>query len=45
MGWQNSRLAQIVFGTTFSWGDLLCYTVGLMMVLLIERLTRATKLF
>src|ERR1700752_2122684 len=21
MGWQNSKLAQIVFGTTFSWGD------------------------
>ncbi len=45
MGWQHSKLAQIVFGTTFSWGDLLCYTIGMMMVLLTERLTRTIQQF
>lgn len=27
-GLQNNRVARIVLGTVFTWGDMLCYTIG-----------------
>jgi len=37
VGLQNSRLACIVLGTSFSWGDMVCYTVGMSFVMVLER--------
>lgn len=34
---QDSKLASIVIGTSFSWTDMLAYTLGLGFVLLLER--------
>jgi Protein of unknown function (DUF2809) len=34
---QNSGLARIVLGTSFSWLDLLAYTVGIVIVLVVEQ--------
>ena len=36
LGLQHSRLARIVIGTSFSWEDIIAYTVGIIIVLLIE---------
>lgn len=38
LGWQHSRLARTVLGTSFSWADLLCYLVGWVLVLCAETL-------
>ncbi|CAM1372951.1 conserved membrane hypothetical protein [Tenacibaculum litopenaei] len=32
MGWEGERWAQLVFGATFSWGDVLAYTLGIALV-------------
>jgi hypothetical protein len=37
LGLQHSRLARIVIGTSFSWEDIIAYTAGIIIVLLIER--------
>lgn len=37
LGLQHSRLARIVIGTSFSWEDILAYTAGIIIVLLVER--------
>ncbi len=37
LGLQDIKIARIVIGTTFSWLDILCYTVGIILVLLIDR--------
>ncbi|MEO3403211.1 DUF2809 domain-containing protein [Mucilaginibacter sp. CAU 1740] len=39
-GWQNSKLATILLGSSFSWGDMLCYTIGIVIVILAERATK-----
>lgn len=36
LGLQHSRLARIVIGTSFEWLDLLAYTLGILLVLLVE---------
>lgn len=36
LGLQHSRLANIVIGNSFSWSDILAYTLGILTVLLIE---------
>lgn len=36
LGLQHSRLACIVFGTSFSWTDILCYTSGIAVVIAVE---------
>ena len=36
LGWQDSKIARIVIGTSFSWLDLLAYTAGCGIVLGIE---------
>lgn len=44
LGLQNSRLARIVIGTSFSWVDILSYTIGIALVLLIERIVNKSSL-
>jgi hypothetical protein len=36
LGLQHSRLACIIFGTSFSWTDMLCYTLGIAVVIAVE---------
>ncbi|RKR83630.1 uncharacterized protein DUF2809 [Mucilaginibacter gracilis] len=43
LGWQNSKLAHIILGSHFSWIDMLCYTIGILLVLVVERLTLNLK--
>jgi hypothetical protein len=37
LGLQNNRWATILLGNSFSWTDILAYTIGFVIVLLIER--------
>jgi hypothetical protein len=37
LGWESSVFARTVIGTSFAWVDLLAYTVGIVMVLMIEK--------
>ena len=37
LGLRGNRLAEIVIGTGFSWGDLLAYTLGILAVFLVEQ--------
>lgn len=45
LGLQNSKLARIVLGTGFSWIDMVCYTAGMLIVILVERVIRSEKRF
>ncbi|MGI4738023.1 MAG: DUF2809 domain-containing protein [Janthinobacterium lividum] len=36
LGWQHSPVARLVLGSQFEWGDMLAYTLGAALVLLIE---------
>ncbi|HEU4551610.1 MAG TPA: DUF2809 domain-containing protein [Chitinophaga sp.] len=37
LGLQHSRLANIVLGNHFEWGDMLAYTLGILSILLLQR--------
>lgn len=37
LGLQDYKVMRIVLGTSFSWGDILCYTVGAIICYLIDR--------
>lgn len=37
IGLEHSKIAQLVIGTTFSFGDLIAYTLGIITILLIEK--------
>jgi hypothetical protein len=37
IGLQGNRLANIVFGSSFEWSDMLAYTLGITAVLFVER--------
>jgi hypothetical protein len=37
LGLQNSKLARTVIGTSFSWEDVVCYVVGITIVLAVEK--------
>ena len=39
--WDNCELARVVLGTTFQWGDILAYTLGISFVMMIEQRRRA----
>ncbi len=39
LGLSHNRLANIVIGNSFSWIDMLCYVVGISVVLIIEKLS------
>jgi len=45
LGLQNSRVACMVLGTGFSWIDMLCYTAGMLIVLLLEKIMRSERRF
>lgn len=37
---QNSKVARTILGSSFEWKDLLCYVLGLLTVLLLERVRK-----
>lgn len=37
LGLQDSKLARIIIGTSFSWGDILAYIGGILLVLFFEK--------
>lgn len=39
---QHSKTALILLGSSFSWMDLLCYTLGIALVILVEKLRKDT---
>ncbi|MDO7852078.1 ribosomal maturation YjgA family protein [Hymenobacter convexus] len=40
LGWQHVRVANVLLGNHFEWADLLAYTAGIGLVLLVEQLRR-----
>jgi len=36
LGLQNIKIARIIIGTSFSWNDIICYTLGILSVILME---------
>ena len=38
IGLGSNKLARILIGTTFSWTDMVCYTIGIAIVIIAERL-------
>ena len=34
---EKYKIAKIVLGSTFSWGDILCYTIGALVILFFEK--------
>ncbi len=40
LGLQNNRLAKTVIGTSFAWEDILAYIVGIIIVVVFEKLLR-----
>ena len=36
LGWQHSAIARVIMGTSFAWTDMLMYTLGILLVLLVE---------
>ena len=40
LGWQHSRLARVVLGSRFAWGDMQAYSLGALLVLAVEWLHR-----
>jgi len=45
LGLQNSRLAKILLGTSFSFMDMAVYTLGIVLVIVIENLRLSLKKF
>lgn len=39
LGWGGSKFARIIMGTSFSWMDMLMYTAGVILVVIIETLS------
>jgi DNA integrity scanning protein DisA with diadenylate cyclase activity len=44
LGLQHSRVALLILGSSFSFNDLWCYTLGILLVLFIERIRTGRKL-
>lgn len=40
LGLQNSKIARTVLGTSFSWPDILCYMIGIVVVISVEYFLR-----
>ena len=38
LGFQNSAIARIIIGTSFAWIDLVAYTLGIVLVLFVEKI-------
>jgi hypothetical protein len=45
LGLQDSKLARLLLGTSFSFTDLLCYTLGILLVIIAENLRISLKKF
>jgi Protein of unknown function (DUF2809) len=43
LGWENSKVAKIIIGTSFGWLDIFFYTLGIFMVILFEIVFNNTK--
>ena len=43
LGLQNSKIARIIIGTAFEWADLAVYTIGIVLVIYLERLSEKKK--
>lgn len=39
LGLQHNKLATVIIGNSFSWIDMLCYMVGIGLVLIVERMS------
>lgn len=37
LGLQHNRLARVVIGTAFAWSDIIAYTLGILLVLVVEK--------
>jgi hypothetical protein len=37
VGLEHSAIARVVLGTSFAWIDMLAYTIGILLILLVER--------
>lgn len=37
LGLQNNKLARVVIGTVFTWGDILCYTIGAAICCIVDK--------
>lgn len=44
LGLAHSHVALLVLGNSFSFGDLLCYTLGILLVVLVEKIRIGRKL-
>lgn len=42
IGLQHSRLANIIIGNHFAWEDIIAYTLGILLVVIIEKTTRSS---
>jgi len=40
LGLEHSRLANIIIGNSFAWSDMIAYTLGILLVVLLERRDR-----
>ena len=40
LGLQDNRLARVVLGSAFEWGDMLAYTMGVLTIVIIEKVVR-----
>ncbi len=38
VGLSNYKIARILIGTTFSWIDIVCYTIGISLVIIVEKI-------
>lgn len=37
LDWENSGIARAILGTNFAWGDMVAYTLGIGLVMVVER--------
>lgn len=44
LGWQDSTAARLILGNSFQWGDLVAYTLGVGLVVVIEQTLKDKKL-
>lgn len=43
LGLEGNTIARVVIGTTFQWGDILAYTLGILFVVIVEKITARKK--
>lgn len=43
LGLEHSRAANIIIGNYFTWGDIICYTIGIACTILIEKLIASKR--